>query len=70
MTRYIEEARSQCQAIEITIVMGDLNAKVGCGKVGSTVGPHGIGVRKIAEDEEIDGWSGASKQHGHHEYVV
>ena len=35
----LEEAKSQCRTNEITIIIGDLNAKVGSGREGKTVGP-------------------------------
>ena len=34
-----------CKSHEVTIVMGDFNAKVGEGKEGRTGGPHGLGER-------------------------
>ena len=37
----LAEDKSQCRTNEITIIMGDLNAKVGSGREGKTVGPHG-----------------------------
>ena len=40
-----DKAKRQCKSQEIVLVMGDLNAKVGKGKVGNTVGPHGLGTR-------------------------
>ena len=40
----IDKAKRQCKSQEIVLVMGDLNAKVGKGKMGNTVGPHGLGT--------------------------
>lgn len=34
-------AIAQCKSQKIVFVMGDLNAKVGCGKQSDIVGPHG-----------------------------
>ena len=47
------EVKSQCKSNEITIVMGDLNAKVGQGKDGKTVGQHGIGKRNDRGDRWV-----------------
>ena len=41
----LEEAKSQCKPNEVNIIIGDLNAKVGSGTDGRTVGPHGTGER-------------------------
>ena len=46
----LEKAKSQCKTNEITIIMGDLNAKVGSGREGKTVGQHGLGERKVETD--------------------
>ena len=43
----------QCKSQELTFVMGDFNAKVGCGKSGSIVGPHGLGDRNERGDRII-----------------
>ena len=48
----LEEAKSQCRTNEITI-MGDLNAKVGSGREGKTVGPHGLGERNDRGDRLV-----------------
>ena len=41
----LEEAKSQCKPNKVNIIVGDLNAKVGGGTDGRTVGPHGTGER-------------------------
>jgi len=38
----VEKARSQCKSQEVIIIMGDLNAKVGCEQVGDVIGRHGL----------------------------
>ena len=43
--RDLDELYSGCESNEITILMSDLNAKVGAGKDDKTVGPHGLGER-------------------------
>jgi len=39
----LDEVYQQCKSDEITIVIGDFNAKVGCERYGKTVGPFGLG---------------------------
>ena len=51
----IDKAKRQCKSQEIMLVMGDLNAKVGKGKVGNTVRPHGLGTRN-ERGERLIGW--------------
>ena len=41
----IMKAKEQCKPHDITIVMGDLNAKLGRGRVEDVVGPFGLGER-------------------------
>ena len=41
----INRAKKQCKPHEFTVVMGDLNAKVGRGRVENIVGPFGLGER-------------------------
>ena len=38
-------AREQCKEHELILVIGDMNAKVGQGKMEDIVGPHGLGIR-------------------------
>ena len=49
----LEKAKSQCKTNEITIIMGDLNAKVGSGREGKTVGQHGLGERNDRGDRLV-----------------
>ncbi len=41
----LDQAKRQCRSQEILLIMGDLNAKVGRGREGNIVGPHGLGTR-------------------------
>ena len=43
--RDIMKAKEQCKPHDITIVMGDLNAKLGQGRVEDIIGPYGLGER-------------------------
>ena len=43
-------AMSICKNHNIKIVMGDLNAKVGVGAEGQSIGPHGLGLRNERGD--------------------
>ena len=43
----LEKARRQCKPGEVTIVMGDMNAKVGDGRSGGVVGAFGLGEIKL-----------------------
>ena len=46
----LETAKRQAGSQDIVIVMGDLNAKIGAGSCGQSVGPFGLGVRNERGD--------------------
>ena len=50
----VDSVRRQCKAEEVTIVMGDLNAKVGQGSSGSVVGDFGLGERNERGDKWVE----------------
>ena len=50
----VDEVRRQCKNDEVTVVMGDLNAKVGRGRSGEVVGDFGLGVRNERGDKWIE----------------
>ena len=50
----VDSVRRQCKAEEVTIVMGDLNAKVGRGSGGTVVGQFGLGVRNERGDRWVE----------------
>ncbi|XP_072041151.1 craniofacial development protein 2-like [Amphiura filiformis] len=49
----LEEVKSQCKSDEIQLIMGDLNAKVGQGQDGKTVGKFGLGDRHERGDRWV-----------------
>ena len=51
----LDNVLSQCRSGEVTIMMGDLNAKVGEGWSGNVVGSFGLGDRNARGDEWV-GW--------------
>ena len=51
--RDIMKAKEQCKPHDVTILMGDLNAKLGRGRVEDIVGPFGLGER----NERGDRWA-------------
>lgn len=57
----LNSAKQQCKAHEIIMIMGDLNAKVGRGRVGDTVGPFGLDDRNDRRDVWIE-WCGENSQ--------
>ena len=57
----LDTAKRQAGSQEIVIVMGDLNAKVGRGPSGSTVGPFGLGVRN-ERGERLAEWCEVNEQ--------
>lgn len=50
----LDSVRSQCKPGEVTLVMGDLNAKVGRGAAGLAVGNFGLGVRNERGDRFVE----------------
>ena len=40
----VQKAISTCKSQELKVLIGDLNAKVGCGQVENIVGPFGLGT--------------------------
>ena len=59
--RNLNQAYHQCSSQEIKIVMGDMNAKVGEGKVANIVGPFGLGDRNERGDMFVD-WCVRNRQ--------
>ena len=50
----VDGVRGQCKPGEVTLVMGDLNAKVGEGRSGSVVGSFGLGGRNAIGDKSVE----------------
>lgn len=50
----VDNVLMQCKRHEINIVMGDLNAKVGKGRVDRVVGPFGLGERNDRGDRFVE----------------
>ena len=53
------EAWAQCKSQEVTMVMGDFNAKVGEGRFEDVVGPYGLGERNF-RGERLISWCDAN----------
>ena len=47
----LDSVRSRCKPGELTLVMGDLNAKVGAARSGTVVGSFGLGERNERGDK-------------------
>ena len=50
----IEQAKKHCTNHEVTVIMGDVNAKVGVERHGSVLGSFGLGERNDRGVEWID----------------
>ena len=50
----VDSARSQCKPEEITLVVGDLNAKVGRGRSGKVFGNYRLGQRNERGDRWVE----------------
>lgn len=50
----LEKARKQCKSQEIILIMGDMNVKVGKGREGNIVGPHGLGTRNVRGERWVE----------------
>ena len=50
----LDKARQQCKPHEVTVIMGDLNAKVGNGREGEIVGDFGLGRRNERGDRWVE----------------
>ena len=56
----IAEAQGQCKSQEITVVMGDFNAKVGSDQFEDLIGPFGLGDRNF-RGERLISWCDANE---------
>ena len=56
----LENARTQCKSTDVTIIMGDLNAKVGNEADGEIVGKFGLGT----QNERGERWVNWCKANG------
>ena len=54
----LDKVRNQCKSGEVTLVMVDLNAKVGEGCSGNELGPFGLGDRNERGDKWVE-WCGS-----------
>lgn len=57
----VDKAERQCRMHELTVGMGDLNAKVGRGRMEDIVGPFGLGERNERGDRFVE-WCMENKQ--------
>ena len=57
----LEKARAQCKSQDVVIVMGDMNAKVGEGRVENMVGDYGLGERN-ERGEKLINWCNTHNQ--------
>ena len=57
----VNRAKKQCKSQDFTVVMGDMNAKVGRGREENIVGPFGLGERNERGDRFV-GWCIENKQ--------
>ena len=57
----IEQAKAHCKNHEVTVIMGDMNAKVGGERQGSVLGPFGLGERNDRGVKWID-WCESQNQ--------
>ena len=57
----VQKAMEQCKRHDVIIMMGDLNAKVGEGRLDDIVGPYGLGERNERGDRWVE-WCVENKQ--------
>ena len=57
----LDRAKKQCKGHEFTVMMGDMNAKVGVGREENVVGPYGLGERNERGNRFVE-WCIENKQ--------
>ena len=57
----LDKTKAQCKPSEVTIVMGDFNAKIGKGRVENVIGPFGLGDRNESGDRLAE-WCISNRQ--------